>query len=57
MEEIHLSEKLKDYYENNNESLNYIKSKSEIQKILKKWLSIFPLWINKGQWISSIHLI
>jgi hypothetical protein len=31
MEEIHLSEKLKDYYENNNESLNYIKSKSEIQ--------------------------
>jgi hypothetical protein len=29
---------MKDYYKNNNESLNYIKSKSEIQKILKKWM-------------------
>ena len=56
MEELDLSEELKKYFHNNQKTFDYIKSKSEIQKVLKKWMSISPLWVNKEQWTKCIPI-
>ena len=56
MEELDLCQELKDYFINNPKTLKYIKSQSEIEKILNKWMSISPLSIHKEKWTTVIPL-
>ena len=56
MEELDLCQELKDYFINNPKTLKYIKSQSEIEKILNKWMSISPLSIHEEKWTTVIPL-
>jgi len=55
MEEIDLSQELKNYFHKDHKTLDYIKSKSEIQGILKKWMSISPFFVNQ-EWTSLLPI-
>lgn len=51
-----LSQELKDYFIDNPKTLKYIKSQSEIEKILNKWMSLSPLSVFKEKWTTVIPL-